>query len=404
MYLIIGQGAAGTAAARRLRELDETAAITVVTDEVHSYYSRVDLPDIVAGKMKPQSATLLTDQDFTSLRIVCQSGASVSRILPAAKEVELLSGERLRYHRLLLATGSRPIVPRIPGVQLSGVHTLWTMADALALQSAAARAERAVVIGAGLIGLKTALALQSRGVKTTVIEQQTRLLPRQMDEAASQLLCAALSRRGLELQLGTQVDAILSQDGQQVSAVAVGSEQIPCDLLVLAVGVKPNVALVQTAGLSVDRGILVDRGMRSSDPHIFAAGDVAAVADRLTGLPVVPAIWPAAVEQGRLAAESMLGMGGCYAGNLARNSIEIAGLPVVSLGDVFGEAEDCVLSRQRGDIYLKLVSREGVLRGALLVGEIAAAGLLAGLIERGQPIDARRLLQGEDNYISALQL
>lgn len=404
MYLIIGQGAAGTAAARRLRELDQTAAITVVTDEVHSYYSRVDLPDIVAGKMEPQAATLLTDQDFISLRIVCQSGASVSRILPVAKEVELESGERLRYHRLLIATGSRPIVPRIPGVQLSGVHTLWTMADALALQAAASRAKRSVVIGAGLIGLKTALALQSRGVKTTVIEQQTRLLPRQMDETASQLLCAALSRRGLELQLGTQVDAILSQDGQQVLAVSVGRDQIPCDLLVLAVGVRPNVALAQTAGLSVDRGILVDQSMRSSDPHIFAAGDVAAVADRLTGLSVVPAIWPAAVEQGRLAAESMLGMGGFYAGNLARNSIEIAGVPVVSLGDVWGEAEDCVLSRQRGDIYLKLVSRQGVLRGALLVGEIAAAGLLAGLIERGQSIDVQRLPQGEDNYISALQL
>lgn len=404
MYLIIGQGAAGTAAARRLRELDQTVAITVVTDEVYSYYSRVDLPGIVAGKLDPQSATLLTDQDFAQQQIFCRSGVNVSRILPAERAVELSSGERLRYDRLLLATGSRPIVPPIPGVELSGVHTLWTMADALGLQTATSRAERAIVIGAGLIGLKTALALQSRGIKTTVIEQQSRLLPRQLDDTASQLLCSALAHCGLELRFGTQVGAILSQDGQRVSAVAAGKVQIPGDLVVLAVGVRPNVALAQAAGLTVERGILVDQGMRSSDPNIFAAGDVAVVTDRLTGLPVVPAIWPAAVEQGRLAAESMLGLGGGHAGSLARNSVEIAGVPLVSLGDVWGEAEDCVLSRQRGETYLKLVSRQGVLRGALLVGEIAAAGLLAGLIERGQPVEIARLLQRESNYVRALQL
>lgn len=403
MYLIIGQGAAGVAAANRLRALDPATAITMITDETDYFYSRIDLPDIVAGVRQPSAAQLQSEETFAARGITCLMGENVVRLLPSERMVELGSGRRLAYQKLLLATGSQPVVPKIPGVTAAGVHTIWTMHDALQLGEAALPCRHAVVIGAGLIGLKTALALCKRGIQTTVVEQQPRLLPRQLDQASSDRLTRALVGRGVEIRLNSSVEEIMVNDGV-VGGVRLAKDLIPCDLVVLAVGVRPNRSLAEAAGLSVAGGILVDNFMRTSDPHIYAAGDVAVVVDRLTGGAVIPAIWPAAVEQGTLAAENMAGHGLAYPGSLAMNSVEIAGIPLVSLGDVLGEAGDDVRVKNDERGYLKLVLRQGILRGALLLGDISQAGLLAGLIDSRLAVDPERLLTRKFSFVDVLDI
>ena len=403
MYLIIGQGAAGAAAANRLRALHRAAKITMITDEKDYFYSRIDLPDIIAGKLQPLAAELQSAETFVARDITCLMGETVVRLLPSERMVELGSGRRLEYEKLLLATGSQPVRPRIPGAAAQGVHTIWTMADALRLCEAAVPSGQAVVIGAGLIGLKTALALSARGVKTTVVEQQSRLLPRQLDETASELLNFALASRGVEVRVNSRVEEIVKNAGLIVGA-RLAEGLLPCDLVVMAVGVNPNCSLAESAGLSVDGGILVDCFMRTSDPHIYAAGDVASVIDRLTGNSVIPATWPAAVEQGILAAENMAGHGLPYQGSMAMNSVEIAGIPLVSLGEVHDEAGDDVRVQRGADCYRKLVLRQGVLRGALLVGDISKAGLLAGLIERKLKVNPDLLLASQLSFVDVLDI
>ena len=182
MYIVIGQGIAGATAAETLRKLDPQNPVTVITGERDYVYSRIDLPDIIAGRYEPAASTLRTAEDFAKAGIECLMGETAAALLRDEKAVVLSSGKRLPYDKLLLATGSLPVVPPVPGAGTPGVYSLWTLQQAGEIVDAAGKARSAVVVGAGLIGLKTALALKKRGLNVAVIEKLPRLLPRQLDE------------------------------------------------------------------------------------------------------------------------------------------------------------------------------------------------------------------------------
>jgi nitrite reductase (NADH) large subunit len=379
MYLIIGQGTAGTAAANTLRRLDRGAAITLITAERDSFYNRIDLPDVIEAKITPAAAELQSAAAFAAQRIDCRMGERVEALLPDRKQVRLASGECLSYDKLLLATGSLPILPALAGTDADGVATLWTLADARRIIAASAR--RIIVVGAGLIGLKTALALAARGAAVTVVEKLPRVMPRQLDDAASGRLAERLVGKGIELLLGCEVSGIRTQCGA-VTGVAVGDRVLAADMLVLAIGVRPDLALAAEAGLTVRRGIVVDAHQRTSAPDIYAAGDVAESADHLTGLAVVPATWPVATAQGRVAAANMAGRPEQFDGSVAMNSVDVAGLALASVGEIEGQNGDEVLVTQTAAAYRKLVLRRSRLRGFICLGDIGPAGVLAGLLWR----------------------
>ena len=398
MHIIIGQGAAGASAARKLKQLDAAAPVTMITEEQDYFYSRIDLPDIVAGKLEAAESELQGAEAFRELGIVCRMHERVAAIHPQAKAVELASGERLKYDRLLLATGSRPLMPPLAGSPANGVYTLWTMAQSRQIAQAAQSAQSAVVIGAGLIGLKSALALATRGVQVTVVEKLARVMPRQLDDTASRVIADAVRGKGIEVILGGEVEAITSQNGS-VTGVRLEGRELPCDMVVMAVGVRPNVELARAAGIEVQRGIIVDLQQQTSLADIYAAGDVAETIDPLTGKRVIPAIWPVAVEQGEVAACNMMGaQAECKCG-VAMNAIEIAGVPLVSIGDIEGEAGDEILSSGPGTGYRKLVLRGSRVRGVICLGDIRQAGVIGSQVLRQNEVDdVSRLISPHFNF------
>ncbi|MDR3562164.1 MAG: FAD-dependent oxidoreductase [Negativicutes bacterium] len=402
MYIIIGQGAAGATAAKTLRRLDEATPVTIITAEQDYFYSRIDLPDVLGGKVEPAQAALEGPEDFAAQGITCRMGQTVKAIHAEAKEVELATGERLSYKKMLLATGSVPVMPPLSGIGARGVHTLWTLEQTRAIIAAADTAKAAVVVGAGLIGLKTALALAARGLKVTVVEKLPRVMPRQLDDAASAILTGRLRAKNVEVLVDTAVSGLTTVNGA-VTGVELADRTLACDMVIMAIGVKPNTGLAADAGLNIGRGVVVDACQQTSDAAIYAAGDVAETVDALSGNPAVPAIWPVAVEQGRVAAYNMAGHSQEFNGSVAMNSVEVAGVPLVSVGDIEGEAGDEVFINKKGDTYRKIVLRGKVVRGILCLGDIRQAGVIGGLVLRQTEVDdPYRLTSPQFNFVDLI--
>lgn len=398
MYLIIGQGAAGTAAANELKRLDAAAPVTVVTNERDWYYSRIDLPDIVSAKYCPAEAVLQSAEQFADKGISCIMGAPAVCIRPAERYVELVTGQRLEYRKLLLATGAQPNMPKITGIDSLGVYPLWTMAHAQEITAFAAGAQAVVVIGAGLIGLKTALALTKRGLKVTVVEKMNRVLPEQLDETGATILEERLKAAGVEVLTGAQIDAIITMGGR-AAGVASGDRMLPSDIVVVCAGVRPNTGLAREIGAAVKAGIVTDEFLQSSLPDIYAAGDVAEVVDIIGRRSVVSAGWPAAVEQGILAARNMAaGRVAPYQSYLSMNSVEIAGMPIVSAGDINGgDGVDIVVSGN-GSFYKRFAFKDNVITGFLLMGDICQAGVLAGALRRSERVRPEAVMSPAFGY------
>lgn len=387
MYIIIGQGASGTTAAKELRRLKPAAPITVITDENNYFYSRIDLPDIIAGKLPAAASMLQSNEDFAKIGIDCRMDQQVVAIDIEHKQVELQSGEKLGYTKLLLATGSNSIIPPFEGRNAKGVHALWTMSQAEAIIDASSGAKAAVVIGAGLIGMKTALALAARGLQVTVVEKLPRILPRQLDAKASEMITEQVREKGVCIEVDSAVERVEESSDGSVSGVRISGRTIACELVIMAVGVRPNIELAVSAGVDTRHGIVVDQWLQTSVADIYAAGDAAEI-NLPSGLSVVPAIWPEAVEQGLFAARNMAGNKASYSASNALNSVEIAGVSLVSVGDVEGDTNDKVFTFHKEDCYRKVVMRGRILRGVLCVGDIRQAGVLGNLVLRQTEIDS----------------
>jgi NAD(P)H-nitrite reductase large subunit len=391
-YLIIGNGASGITAAETIRRLDEKGEITIVSDERVPFYSRCLTPELVSGEMSEEELLLRPEDFYEARSIEALLGKRAVKIKPEEKSVELDDGSIIAYDKLLLATGCSPLFPEIEGIDKEGVLGLRTIEDAKRIIAYTQGAKEAVVIGGGLVGLRAAFALKKRGLSVKVIEMLPRVLPEQLDEVASEILSRAIEKEGINLVLKGEVEEILGEKRVEGVALADG-RRFDCDLVIVAVGVRPNVELAKGAGIEVDKGIIVDPYMRTSIPEIYAAGDVAETLDPVTGERTLSALWPSAVEQGRLAGLNMAGIKREYQGALSiLNSIELAGVPIISIGIVRQEEGYEVLATRRGDVYRKLLIRENRLVGAIFVNEIERAGLYTALIRQG--FDISELKEG----------
>jgi len=390
-YVIIGNGAAGHAAAKTIRVRDPAGQTLVISDAVNQAYHRPLIPTLIEGVMSKES---LYREDLPAPEgVEVRLGVRVETIDPKAKRLSLQNRETLSYDRLLLATGSSAIRLPIDGLEGPNVHVLRTIRNAEAIKVSAEKAKQAVVIGGGRVGMKAAFALRHLGIKVSVVERLGRVVPLQFDDTAAEIMKGAVEAHGIQLFLGRTLREVERGDLGVQAIVLDDGGRLETDLVILAVGVKPNVDLARTAGLKINQGVLVNEHLQTSDPHIFAAGDVVETADVVTGKSIVSGLWTNAVEMGRIAGENMAGGKAQYSGAFAvLNSFELANIPTISVGLIDPpEKEGYELhSSRRGTSYRKLILRQGVLMGAVLVGEIEGAGVYTGLI-RGKKNVAQHL-------------
>ena len=395
--VVIGNGMAGV---RTLEELLKQAPdlydITVFGAEPHPNYNRILLSPVLAGEQTFQDI-VLNDLDWyrrhgIGLKLDCPA----VRIDRARRVVHGADGSQAPYDKLLLATGSRPVMLPVPGCDLRGVIGFRDIQDVQRMIAAAARGGPAVVIGGGLLGLEAANGLAMRGMRVSVVHLGSTLLDRQLDGHAAGLLQQSLQARGLDFLLAKQTEALLDDGAGQVRGVRFADgQEIAADLVVMAAGIRPNTELASQCGLQVGRGVLVNDTLQTYDPRIYAVGECASHRGACYGL-VAPLF-----EQARVAANHLALHGiGRYPGSVTSTKLKVTGIDLFSAGDFAGEAgaQVITLSDTTAGIYKKLVVKDDRLVGACLYGDTADGAWYVRLIREGRPIGAFRdaLMYGEE--------
>jgi len=381
-HLILGNGPAGVIAAETIRKRAPSDQIVMIGSENVPPYSRMAIPYLLMGNI-PESGTYLRKdpQHFDKLKIEQIQGL-VDAVDCKAKELLLQGGTRVSFDKLLIATGSIPVQPPIPGIQLPGVHSCWTMDDARAIASIAKPGTRVLQMGAGFIGCIILEALASRNVKLTVVEMGDRMVPRMMTELAGGMIKEWVQSKGIEVFTNTRVEEIASS-GSALSVKLSNGKALEVDLVISATGVKPNIACLKKSGLELRTGVLVNEHMQTSHPDIYAAGDVAEGIDFSTGHRIVNAIQPNAADQARIAGIAMTGGDTQSLGALQINVLDTLGLISSSFGLWAGAKNgDHVEIVDRDHFkYLRLEFLDDILVGATCVGSTDHIGVLRGLIQ-----------------------
>ncbi|HTS39123.1 MAG TPA: FAD-dependent oxidoreductase [Xanthobacteraceae bacterium] len=384
--VIIGNG---MAAMRLVEELAQRAlgryAIAVVGEEPRLAYNRVLLSAVLAQEVSRADIELKSAQWWRDHGVTLLFGHSVTEIDRHTGRVRLANGAKLPFTKLVLATGSRPIRLGIPGMELSGVLTFRDLGDVSALQEAAARRRRVVVIGGGLLGLEAAYGLAKAGSQVSVVHLMDRLMERQLDARAADMLKHAIEAKGIAVHLNAETVGILGKKRVE-SVVLKDGVRLEADLVVLAVGVRPNVELAHTADLEINRGVAVDDHLQTSRPGIYAIGECAEHRGICYGL-VEPAY-----EQARVLAAHLAGEGASYPGSVLATNLKVSGVNVFSAGDFLGRAgtEQIVLSDPGLGSYKKLLIADGRLAGAVLFGDTADGPWYLDHIRSGASIEAIR--------------
>ncbi len=361
--VIIGNGPGGVYAAKAFREVEAHLPVTIITNEANHCYSRPRLPEVVAGKVKPEKISVHPDTWYQEKGITVLFQDQVTVIDPEARQVKTQSGLTLTYTRLVLAMGADARFPAISGLPSSRVHALRTLADAQRLKKEASFKQHAILIGGGLLGLEVGHALTQLGLKVIVIEIAPHLLPRQLDGEAAALLQSKLMDMGFEFFLGTSVAQVFSND-LTIGLKLKNGMELKADLAVVSAGISPRVDLAEQAGLAVGpKGIIVDDYLRTSSPFIYAAGDVAQWRGTNLGL------WSAAMAMGRRAGLNAAGAEEEFEGVVPSTKLKVAGIDVFSQGNINPEGARVLGKRHEGDQELiKLFIRDDCLAGCIQVG------------------------------------
>jgi NAD(P)H-nitrite reductase large subunit len=387
-HVIIGNGVAGVHAAEAIRRLDPGANLTMISDEAIVPYCRPMISMVLEGAVSPRQLPIRSAAFYDTLGIRPLLGQRVSAIDPDQREVRV-GGARVAYDRLLIATGADPRPIRAEGLGLEGIFYMRTQDHVRRMLPALEGAQKALVLGGGLVGFKAAYGLLRRGLQVTMLIGSGYPLSLQVDETAGRMIQNALEAHGLEVRVGIEVVAFEGRGRVQRARLSDGGTA-DCDIVVIGKGVLPALDFVPRDRIEVDLGIRVDAHLRTSAPDVYAAGDVAQFVDiaRQTGW--VNAIWPEAVTMGRLAGLNMAGRPVAYEGSLSRNVIRIFDLDVMTAGIVAApEANGCrtaVRADRRSGTYRRLVFRDDVLVGMTLVNAIEQGGLMVSLIRNRTPI------------------
>lgn len=391
-YVIVGGSGAGMAAAGAILELDSQGAITVLSEEPHPPYFRPMIPFLVSREKGPSDIMLKGCGAFPSNGVDLRLNSRVAGVNTQDQTVSLAGGDDIAYDKLLIATGSRPVIPPgIEGTGAEGVFALRTLAHAESISKRLGSAKQVIMLGAGLLNLKTALEVAKQGLEVTLVEQEIGVLPRLMDGGAGALINEALSSLGIKVITGRTITRILSDAGGVSGVLLDDGQEAPCQLVCIAVGAEPNVNFLDGSGIQVEHGVVADRFMTSNIKDVFTAGDVAATTNPVTGQRMVTGLWTNAVEMGRCAGQNMAGRPTEYPGAFTvLNAGQVGDVPFVSMGIVHTDGTDYETHvSANGRSYCKMVFTPDGSRliGALLVGDISRAGLYRYLIREGSPVD-----------------
>jgi nitrite reductase (NADH) large subunit len=383
--VVVGNGMAGIRTVEELLKLTpEQYEITVFGTEPHPNYNRILLSPVLAGEQGFDDIVLNSREWYAEHGITLHTGKTVAKIDRARRQVIAEDGTSADYDRLLLATGSLPIILPIPGKELRGVIAYRDIDDTQAMIDTAAVKQHAVVIGGGLLGLEAANGLMRRGMQVTVVHLADWLMERQLDPTAAGLLEQSLRQRGLDFRLRTSTKCLIGNDAGEVCAVEFADgERIPADLVVMAVGIRPNVALAHSAGIHCERGIVVNDSLQTFDPRVYAVGECASHRGIAYGL-VAPLF-----EQAKVCANHLANYGiGIYRGSTTSTKLKVTGIDLFSAGDFMGGegSEEIVLSDPAGGVYKKLVLKDDKLIGACLYGDTDDGAWYFKLLKDGTPL------------------
>ncbi|MGV7214497.1 NAD(P)/FAD-dependent oxidoreductase [Bradyrhizobium sp. UFLA05-112] len=384
--VIVGNG---MAAARLVDELAKTAlgryAVAVIGEEPRLAYNRVLLSSVLAGETGSHEIELRPADWWRQRGVTVRYGYRVTEIDVGRRELKIAGEESMEYSKLVLATGSTPLRLNVPGADLTGVHTFRDSRDVDLLLTLAAAKKRVVVVGGGLLGLEAAYGLAKAGAPVTLLHLMDRLMERQLDLPAAELLKTLVERKGINVVLNASTKCIHGDGHVEAVELADGS-RIEADAAIVAAGIRPNVAIAKEAGLAVNRGIVVNDCLQTSESDIFALGECAEHRGTAYGL-VEPAY-----EQARVLARHLAGKSATYQGSVVSTNLKVSGVSVFSAGDFVGGegSESLVLSDRRRGTYKKLVIADGRLTGAVLIGDTVDALWYLELIRNREKVAAIR--------------
>ena len=377
-YVIIGGSAAAIGCIEGVRSVDKTGEIILITGETEWNYSRPLISYLLEGKTTRDKMWCRPDSFFTRNGVTVKAGVLATTLDAGDRTVRLSTGERLAYDRLLAATGRRPFVPPIPGLEtVERTFCFQTLSDASALAEALRPESRVLILGAGLTGVKCAEGIRGLCAQIAIADLAPRVLPAVLDDTGAAMVQARMEEKGVRFYLNDSAAAFRGNTARLQSGT-----ELEFDVLVTAVGVRPNTQLVADAGGAVDRGILVDGRCATTLPDVYAAGDCAQGYDAVSGEKRMLPLWPNAVLQGETAGINMAGGRADYTQGIALNASGVFGLHMITAGSYEGES----FTVQRDGSYKRLVTADGVLKGVIMVGDVSRAGIYTDLIRKKKPL------------------
>ncbi|MHB1664374.1 MAG: NAD(P)/FAD-dependent oxidoreductase [bacterium] len=380
--VIIGNGPAAISAVEAIRETDKSCEITIISKENEPFYTPCFIANYLSGEIAKDRLYLKNNRFYDEQRVETILGNAVTEIKTKDQKVKLSDGSELFYNMLLIAAGSNSIIPKLPDIEGEGVFSFKTISDVHCIISKLEKANSAVIMGAGFIGLEAAEAFIKKGVSSvTVIERDSRVLPRMLDDEMAEYIKSRMEKNGVKIMTGKEIKAIQRKDGN-ITGISTKEEIIPCELAVIAAGVAPNLEMIRNNAVKINQGVIVDEYMRTNIPNIYAAGDIAEM--EIRGEKKINPIWFNAVKGGRIAGLNMAGHENRYAVPFTdMNAVTLFGLSVLSIGI------------QRGLKMLKHQDSKGIkkiyldenecINGVQLIGDVAKGGLYLSLINKRVP-------------------
>lgn len=389
-YVIIGGCAAGTGAVEAIREVDSKGEITVVAEELYPQYSRPMISELVSGKFDLAKMLVRDEAFWQKHNVHALTGRTATNINLNEKTIQLENGEKIGYSKLLLATGGKPFLPKMEGIDKDGVFTFTTLANAehLIVKINNTHAKKVVIIGGGLIGVSVSEALVKRGLNVTLVEYKNNILSLILDGTSSKMVETAIRKAGLNITTGLTVQKIIGNDKDNRivgGVILTDGEQMQCDIVIIAIGVVPRTELAVSANLKVNRGIVVDSYMQTSVEDIYASGDVAEAYDFVANENRQLPLWPLAHDQGKIAGYNMAGKKVPYTGGTNMSALKYYGIPMISIGlanpQNSADYDIMVKYDPEKSIYKKLVLKENVIVGMTFVYTIERAGIFFNLMK-----------------------
>ena len=401
-YIIIGNSAAGISAVEAIRKRDKQSRIMVISDEDYLSYCRCLISYYLAGEVKEDKILYRTENFYKENNVELLLNKKVERVDPKKNRVILEDKSQFNFDSLLIATGSSPKFPETKGIKKRGVFGFRTIKDAQDISGLLPVTKTACILGGGLIGLKAAYALKKRNIEVKVIIKSKQVLSQMLDFEAAHFVQRRLEENGMEIILGQDVSEVIGNG--DIKAVKLDSgKAIGCSLIIVGKGIMPNIDLVKNTEIKINEGIIVDNLLQTNIPNIYAAGDVCESLDMILGKLSVNALWPVAVEQGKIAGANMAADNTIYDGSLGMNSIEFFGLPVISLGIYKVKEGDSSVGELKirdgkNNRYKKIILKDNIIQGVILIGDIKNSGIFLRLMRERIDVSALKDRLLDENF------